>query len=912
MPAVSPPIAVPAPHTEFSGSQPPGPACSEALWMLDPSGRVVHWSTAAEQLTGYAAAQIVGEPFTRLTRQDEPAAAQRLLDAALVSGRAEASGILTRSGESLAATTAILPLVNRQGQSISFACLTRATPPCPHHSAGRPPSLTGDELFRALVEHGFEGINLLDAEGQVIYSSPGNRRVFGYDADETDGQSGFAFAHPDDVAAAAQAWRSMLEHPQQVFTTRIRVRHKDGSWRWTEATVRNLLHVPAVRGVVVNWRDVTLQHLAETELQRTSDLLRAVADNTTDAVFVKDVGGKYLLFNDAAGRFVDRQPAEVLGHDDTHLFDPASAAAVMARDRQVLESGVVSTAEEQLTAAGVTRVYHSTKSPYRNASGKICGLIGIARDITASKQAEQALRDSEERYRRLVELLPDATYINCQDRIVFCNPAFVRLTGATDEQQVLGRSPFEIFPPNTHELIRDRVRRMMEQGQSVPLVEVELLRVDGSPVAVHVAATPISHHGQPAILVVLHDLTELRRSEDERKRLEEQFRQAQKMEAIGRLAGGVAHDFNNLLTVILGFSDLLLTEHPVDGNSRASLMAIRAAGERAAALTRQLLAFGRKALIEPQLLDLNAAVAQIDNMLRRLIGEDIALRLALAPELPPVRVDPGQIEQVLMNLVVNARDAMPGGGTLTIATEPVVIGTAAVARLALAPGAYVQLTVTDTGQGMDAATQLRIFDPFFTTKDEGRGTGLGLAVVHGIVQQSGGQIDVESQLGRGTTFRVWLPAASDSPAAVPLTGMHAEEPAPDERGNETILLVEDEDAVRTIASLALEARGYRVLAAAGGRQALRLVQSLSPPPNLLVTDVVMPGLGGPQLAASLQADFPNLKVLYLSGYTNDAAVVPGLPSDGAGFLSKPYTARALAHKVREVLGQRHATPTSVP
>ena len=384
----------------------------------------------------------------------------------------------------------------------------------------------------------------------------------------------------------------------------------------------------------------------------------------------------------------------------------------------------------------------------------------------------------------------------------------------------------------------------------------------------------------------------------ERKALEMQLLQAQKMEAVGLLAGGVAHDFNNVLTAIAGYAELLREDLPGDDARRGDLEEILRATDRAATLTRQLLAFSRRQVLAPRVLDLNTVVASVDNMLRRLIGADVALRTALASDLGAVRADPGQLEQVIMNLVVNARDAMPRGGKLTIETANAELDESyALEHPAVVAGPFVMLAVSDSGVGMDAATQARIFEPFFTTKEKGKGTGLGLATVYGIVKQSGGNIWLYSEPGRGTTFKIYLPRV-DQPLELPAPTPAARETP---RGTETVLLVEDDEAVRTLARKMLASHGYTVLAAPSGADALELAASHAGPIHLLVTDVVLPGMSGRELAARFQSVRPGLKVLYTSGYTDEAVVHHGVLDPGIAFLQKPFTSGALARKVRETL-----------
>jgi signal transduction histidine kinase len=394
------------------------------------------------------------------------------------------------------------------------------------------------------------------------------------------------------------------------------------------------------------------------------------------------------------------------------------------------------------------------------------------------------------------------------------------------------------------------------------------------------------------------DVSPRKAAEEKLQKSEQQLRQAQKMEAVGRLAGGVAHDFNNLLTIITGYSQMLLTRLAPDDPARAELAEIKEAGDRAVALTGQLLAFSRKQVVQLKVLDLNAVVTNLDKMLQRLIGEDILLATALAPSVGRVKADPGQIEQIIMNLAVNARDAMPRGGKLTFETADMELDdTYANHMVAVQPGSYVMLAVSDTGCGMDAETQAHIFEPFFTTKEQGKGTGLGLSMVYGIVKQNDGYIWCYSEVGHGTTFKIYLPHA-DEPATSQLPDTTA---ADLPRGSETVLLVEDEQGVRTLAEFLLRRGGYTVLQAPSGAEALALAGQHMGPIHLLLTDVVMPGMSGRELAEHLANDRPGTKTLFMSGYTDDTVVRHGVLQAEAAFTQKPFTFDALLRKVREVL-----------
>src|SRR5437867_70280 len=491
----------------------------------------------------------------------------------------------------------------------------------------------------------------------------------------------------------------------------------------------------------------------------------------------------------------------------------------------------------------------------------------------------------------LVELSPEAIFIQTDGRFAFVNSAMVKLMGASRPADLLGMPVLDRVHADFRPIVQERMRRIHENKETVPLIEERWVRLDGGCVDVEKTASPFIYMGREGGQAVVRDISA-------RKSLEDQLRQSQKMEAVGRLAGGVAHDFNNLLTGIMGYSDLLLQRAGADDPTRGDLEEIYRAAERAGALTRQLLAFSRKQVLVAEVLDLGVVITDLSRMLRRIIGEDIALMTVINPGTGKVRADRGQIEQVILNLTVNARDAMPSGGKLALEIGNVDFDSSyAQEHLRAAPGPYVLIAVTDTGIGMDPGTRSHIFEPFFTTKEKDRGTGLGLSTVYGIVEQSEGHIWVYSEPGHGTTFKIYLPRVAepvDAAVAVP-------QAAPLQQGCETILLVEDEGMVRKLARVALETNGYHVLEATRGEEALAVLRALSGTIHLLLTDVVMPGMNGRELAEKISAMNPKMKILFMSGYTDDAVVRRGVLIEGTAFLQKPFTAGSLLRKIREVL-----------
>ncbi len=640
-------------------------------------------------------------------------------------------------------------------------------------------------------------------------------------------------------------------------------------------------------------REKTLRQEREQALGEAARLA-AIVESSGDAIVGEDLHGMIQSWNRGATRLYGYTAEEAKGRHASFLLPPGRREELSAVfDRLRHGENIEHFETEQMTKDGRTIQVSLTISPSRDATGAVAGASTIARNVTELKRTQVAVV----RLREAVGASGEVIFMtNREGVITFINPEFTRLYGH-EEAEVVGKATPRILKSDTKnaEEYREFWRALLEK-RGVRWETVNRAK-DGHLVTVEASANPIlDEHGEIAgFLAIQRDITA-------RKQLEEQFRQAQKMEAVGRLAGGVAHDFNNMLTVINGYSELLLSEPDLPAAHKSRVEEIKKAGDRAAALTRQLLAFTRQQVLQPEVLDLSAVISDLGKLLVRLIGEDIELAIVPAKGLWRVKADPSQLEQVLMNLAVNARDAMLGGGKLTIETSNVELDTTYGRNHPMVkPGKYVLLAVSDTGHGMDAETQAHIFEPFFTTKPKGKGTGLGLATVYGIVKQSGGSIWVYSEPGRGTTIKVYLPAVEKKVAYKGSQASGSGERVEETRGSETILLVEDEEAVRSFARDVLKSKGYQVLVAAGGEEGLHIARQTRPPIHLLLTDLVMPNTNGRELARQLVQTHPETKCLFMSGYTEEAAMRSEPLAEGSAFVQKPFTAEAMARKVRELL-----------
>jgi two-component system, cell cycle sensor histidine kinase and response regulator CckA len=527
------------------------------------------------------------------------------------------------------------------------------------------------------------------------------------------------------------------------------------------------------------------------------------------------------------------------------------------------------------------------------------GRLVVVLDVTARESAEAALRESEARYRELVEDLNDVLFeIDATGRFTFLSPSIEPTLGYRADELV-GTPWLAIVAPADRATVTDFVRRALEAGEAVPL-EYRVLHRNGGIRWARSFGRPVEREGRiVGLRGVAADISDFKETESKLLAAREQLLQAQKMEAIGRLAGGIAHDFNNLLTVIQGYGELVQHGLSESDEHQAAIAQILRASERAAELTRRLLAFGRRQVLRPAPTDLNAVVGQVEKILRRILGEDVEIVLRLAGRLEPVNVDASQMQQVLLNLALNARDAMPGGGRLTLASSAVELGADDAAAVGLPPGSYVELRVADTGQGIPAEIRELIFEPFFTTKEPGKGTGLGLSSVYGIVRQSGGAVDLTSQVGRGSVFTVYLPTAETSTAPEeilrepPETIGRAEAP--------TVLVVDDDAAVRRIVRRTLEGSGYRVLDAGGAAEALALARRSADPVELLLIDFLVPGPGGVDLVRRLLERWPDARVLLSSGYAGEVVGIGAAPGRNFPVVQKPFSPRRLLEKVHEAL-----------
>ena len=694
--------------------------------------------------------------------------------------------------------------------------------------------------------------------------------------------------HPEDAERRDQSLQRMLEgKPFEPYSYRI-IR-ADGEERVVQvlgAIAENDSHGKPVRlsGVVL---DVTDRTRAEEKVSQ----LASIVESSNDAIIGKSLSGRITSWNAGAERLYGYTASEAIGQPIDLLMPSDGHDEMFAILDKIKRGDAIHHYETVRTRKDGTRIDVSiTVSPVKDSNGKIVGASAIARDITERKRMEdtfyKAFNASPEPM--TISTLSDGRYIDA-------NTSYLRNTGHRRDEMI-GRTADELlFWENPGD--RERLIQELQKQGSLRDVEVKFRIKSGELRTGMFSAEIIDVAGKRCLLAVTKDVTEY-------KALESQLRQAQKMEAVGQLSGGIAHDFNNLLGVILGYSEDLEERLSGDPVLLKKVSQIKKAGQRAATLTRQLLAFSRQQVLNPRSLNLNEVVIDIEAMLRRLIGEDIDLSAALDPKLGQVKADQGQIEQVIVNLAVNARDAMPDGGRLTIETLNVDLDDP-YARLhpPLRPGPHILLAVTDTGIGMDAATQAHIFEPFFTTKELGKGTGLGLATVYGVVKQSEGFIWVYSELGRGTTFKIYLPRVDALSRLEPVTAPSSTAT----RGSGTILLVEDDESMRGLARELLDNGGYTVLEAENGDQALELAKRFQGTIHLLLSDVVMPGMSGPDLAAVLARSRPEMRAVFMSGYMGHGAGRRGLLESGLEILQKPFTRASLLRHVSGALESANVT-----
>jgi PAS domain S-box-containing protein len=655
--------------------------------------------------------------------------------------------------------------------------------------------------------------------------------------------------------------------------------------------------------VVGTIRDITASKMAQDALKESEQNYRAIFDSANEVIFIQDI---------ETGDIVDANKA---------LYDLYGYKVEEVKNKKTKRAGILNAGFEPYTekealvlikkaAKGKPQLFEwlarkkdgslfwvevSLKKVLIKGKNHVLAMV---RDITERKKAEEELRKSEEKYRRLIENANEAIIIVQDDRLKFVNPKTVEITGLS-EQELINRSFLELVHWDDRTLVFENYAKKLNGEPFPDRYSFRLIDSKGNIKWLQISDVLIYWENNPATLSFMIDITEQKRTELELKLKDEQLIQSQKIEAVGRLAGGIAHDFNNILTAIIGYSEVLLMDSNIDKKYRGFAKQIKSSADRASSLTQQLLAFSRSQILKPRLVNLNILVKGIHKMLQSLIGEDVDLVIRNSSNLGMIRVDTGQIEQVIMNLAINARDAMPVGGKLIIETQNAYLNEDyCKTHYCDSPGHYVVLVVSDTGHGMDEDIREHIFEPFFTTKEVGKGTGLGLATVYGIVKQSGGHIGVFSELNEGTTFKLYFPRVDEREGQKKNAGQAETRPV---RGRETILLVEDEEVVRTMIVTGLKAFGYKVLEASSGVKALRICkQCRKKQVDMLITDVVMPEMSGRNLADRLLNAYPEMKILYISGYTDDFIVHHGVLDEGIPFLQKPFTPNVLAMKVREI------------
>ena len=723
-----------------------------------------------------------------------------------------------------------------------------------------------------------DAVFMTDEDRRLTFVNPAAERIFGFTFDELRGNGVHAMVHnkrPDGspypesecpLIGVHSTGKTMHDHRDVFF-------HKDGTRVYVSVSIAPLIRRGRVVAVVAIVRDITDGEMAGRELTKTNERLASALATAALGVWNVDLETRENVWDDQMKSLFGMAPEESVTYEDglafIHPGDRALADSILNLPPE--PNGDVRWEWRVIPRDGTTRWHQVRGRVIRDASGRALSAHGVTRDITDQKHAQEV----QDRFEAIVESSEDAIGSATPEGIILSwNRGAQAIYGYTPSETI-GRSSTMLSPPERQAELHMFVNRIV-QGEAIERYETERLTKDGRRIVVSITLSPMRNEGGQVV-----GMSTITRDITREKQLEEQLRQAEKMEAIGQLAGGIAHDFNNLLTIVNGYAGMALLSAS-DDLLREQLLAIQAAGERATALTGQLLAFSRKQMLQLRIVNINAVIKAMHPLLRRVIREDIECAMELDPLLSRVEADPHQIEQVLLNLVVNAGDAMESGGRIVIETKDVVLdGEYARLHPDSEPGSYVMLAVSDNGAGIEPGIRARIFEPFFTTKPAGKGTGLGLSMVYGISRQSGGHVTCDSEPGMGTTFRVYLPSSEEhDTCSDPLQELELESV----RGTETILLVEDDAALRVYGTTVLRDLGYSVHVAADGKEAMRIGEENGESIDLLITDMVMPGMGGRELATALAPPSGRMRVLYVSGYTENAIVRKGIVEPGGGIL----------------------------
>jgi PAS domain S-box-containing protein len=767
-----------------------------------------------------------------------------------------------------------------------------------------------EERYRNILDSMEEAYFEVDLYGKMTFFNTTAVKRLGYANEEVMGMSFRQFVDKENGKKVFVAFRHVFNTGETINGFDWEVINKYGEKIAVESSVillRDAQGNPAgFRGVV---RDITERKQAEQALRESEEKYRTILENMVESYFELDLKGNYTFFNEALCEDQGYSRQELMGMNYRVYTSPEAAKRVYRFFNEIYRTGkpLYVVDHEIIRKDGTKRIIEMSISLLRSLSGEPIGFWGVGRDVTERIKAEKAIEESERRYRMIAENMRDAVYtMDLGMHYTYMSPSIARITGYTAEEiqnislneQLTPASYALVEQVLSEELARESSGEPIDPDRSITF-ELEVIHKDGGYVWVEVTATfNRDENGRSTeVLGVARDITERKRAQEEKAKLEGQLLQAQKMESIGRLAGGVAHDFNNMLSVILGYAELIKNRLPAEDPLLQDIVQIEKAARRSRDITAQLLAFSRKQIIEPRLMDLNDLITSDQNTFARLIGEDIDLRFYPGEDLWKIKADPSQIEQILVNLAVNARDAMPNGGKLTIETANIHLNEAYCRdHLGFTPGYYVLLGVSDDGAGMDKETLEYIFEPFFTTKETGKGTGLGLAMVYGIVKQNNGFINVYSEPGQGTTFKIYLQRSME--------GVEILEQDNDTQvasGSGMILLVEDDDMVRKITTDMLETLGYTVLSTGNPLEALALCKKRDTPIDLVITDVVMPEMSGREIRDSIKVMLPDMKILFMSGYTANVIVHHGVLEHGVHFIQKPFSMNDLGLKVREAI-----------